>query len=125
MTPERILVVEDEHDIRAVVCMALRAVGGFTVQECPLGEDAVRVATAFAPNLILLDVMMPGLDGPGTLAQLKQNPQTAAVPVIFMTAKIMPGEVERYIASGAVGVIAKPFDPMTLSDEIRKICSGL
>lgn len=125
MTPERILVVDDEKDIRTVIGMALTAVGGFTVEECALGEDAARVAAAFAPDLILLDVMMPGLDGPSTLRRLRQDPGTAETPVIFMTAKIMPGEVEHYLGLGAVGVIAKPFDPMTLSDEIRKICAGL
>lgn len=125
MTPERILVVDDDKDIRTVVSMALTAVGGFAVEECSLGEDAVRMATALPPDLILLDVMMPGLDGPGTLRQLRETPQTADIPVIFMTAKIMPGEIEHYREIGAVGVIAKPFDPMTLSDEIRKICAGL
>lgn len=125
MTPERILVVDDEKDIRTVVGLALTAVGGFAVEECALGEDAGRLAAAFAPDLILLDVMMPGLDGPSTLRQLRQAPRTADIPVIFMTAKIMPGEVEHYLALGAVGVIAKPFDPMTLSEEIRQICAGL
>lgn len=125
MKPERILVVDDERDIRTVVGMALTMVGGFVVEECALGEDAVRQATAFGPDLILLDVMMPGLDGPSTLRQLRQSPRTADTPVIFMTAKIMPGEVEHYREIGAVGVIAKPFDPMALSDEILKICEGL
>jgi len=125
MEPQRILVVDDEKDIRTVVGMALTAVGGFVVEECALGEDAVRMATAFGPDVILLDVMMPGLDGPGTLRQLRQAPETAGTPVIFMTAKIMPGEVQHYLDLGAVGVIAKPFDPMTLSDEIRHICAPL
>ena len=120
-TPElnRILYVEDEPDIRAVAEVALAAVGGFTLKMCSSGEEALQVAEAFAPDLILSDVMMPGMDGPATLAALRQLPALANTPAMFMTAKVQPQEVEQLRALGAIEVIAKPFDPMTLAERIR------
>ncbi len=120
-TLSRILYVEDEPDIQAVAKLALEIVGGFTVRVCSSGEEAIRVAPDFSPQLILLDVMMPGMDGPGTLQALRQLPQTAHTPVIFITAKVQPSEVAHYRALGAIDVIAKPFDPMTVSQNIREI----
>lgn len=116
---KRLLYVEDEPDIRAVAQVALQHIGGFELLVCESGEQAVREAVAFAPDLILLDVMMPGLDGPGTLRALRNLAELRAVPVAFMTAKVQPNEVTQFIAMGAVGVIAKPFDPMTLGDQVR------
>ena len=113
--------VEDEPDIREVALMSLQLVGGMTVEQAGSGRDALSQAKSFAPDLILMDVMMPGMDGPSTLAELKKCPDTASIPVIFMTAKVQSHEVERYRAMGAVDVIAKPFDPMTLPDQIREI----
>lgn len=124
---KRILYVEDEPDIQAVARLALEMVGGFTLETCSSGLEALGKAVGFAPQLILLDVMMPGMDGPATLAALRGLPELAAVPVIFMTAKVQPGEVAHYKKLGAVDVIPKPFDPMVLSDSIRKIwerCDG-
>ena len=118
---QRILMVEDESDIQAVARLALEAVGGFTVHMCASGFDALKDAPAFGPDLILLDVMMPGMDGPGTLRALRQTPETARVPVVFMTAKVQPQEVAGLKELGALGVIAKPFDPMTLSSTIQQI----
>ncbi len=126
MTPaplRRILFVEDEPDIQAVARLALEAVGGFTVALCNSGKEAVAQAAAFAPDLILLDVMMPEMDGPQTLQVLRTLPQTAETPVIFMTAKVQPHEVAQYRAMGALDVIAKPFDPMSLSATIQTIWS--
>lgn len=117
----RVLYVEDEPDIQMVAKMALELVGGFTVKVCSCGEDALREAPAFVPDVILLDVMMPGLDGPSTLLAMKKDEALRNVPVIFMTAKVQPAEVAQYIALGAIGVIAKPFDPMTLADNVRSI----
>lgn len=117
----RIMYVEDEPDIRAVAELALSAVGGFEVQLCESGEQALVSAEAFQPDLILLDVMMPRLDGPETLQALRENPALAAIPVAFMTAKVQPSEIEAYKALGAIDVIAKPFDPMTLSDTVKDI----
>lgn len=120
-TLQRILYVEDEADIRAVAQLALESVGGFTVKICSVGEDAVRDAEAFAPDLILLDVMMPGMDGPSTLRALREQPALAEVPVAFMTAKVQPAEIEYFKSLGARDVIAKPFDPMTLSSQVQSI----
>jgi two-component system, OmpR family, response regulator len=123
-TLQRILYVEDEADIQAVAKLALEMVGGFTVKICSSGEEAMKEAAAFAPQMILLDVMMPGMDGPTTLAALRTLPSLAAVPVAFMTAKVQPQEVAHYISLGALDVIAKPFDPMTLADKVRAIWKG-
>jgi two-component system, OmpR family, response regulator len=120
----RILLVEDEVDIQAVARLALEAVGGFTVAICGSGSEAIQTAPAFAPDLILLDVMMPGIDGPGTLKALREIPAVADTPIIFMTAKVQPNEKAHYKELGALGLVAKPFDPMTLSTTIRSIWSG-
>ena len=117
----RILYVEDEPDIQAIAQIALESIGGFTVEICSSGGEALDKATVFAPDLILLDVMMPGMDGPTTLETLRNLKQTEATPVIFMTAKAQPHEVERFRNLGALDVITKPFDPMTLSDVIKGI----
>ena len=120
-TLARIMYVEDEPDIQAVARVALQAVGGFTVQICSSGEEALREVSRFQPDLILLDVMMPGMDGPGTLAALRALPGFEDIPVAFMTAKVQPSEVEHYKSLGALDVVAKPFDPMKLADQIRLI----
>ncbi len=101
--------------------MALELAGGFTVEVCSSGPEALERAPGFAPQLFLLDVMMPGMDGPTTLAELRQLPQLAATPVIFMTAKVQPAKVAQYRELGAIDVIAKPFDPMKLADTIREM----
>ena len=123
----RVLYVEDEPDIQAVARLALEALGGFTVEICSSGDEALQRAPAFQPQLILLDVMMPGMDGPTTLGKLRELPQFAATPIIFMTAKVQPGEVAGYKELGAVDVIPKPFDPMALSGKVQEIwerCHG-
>lgn len=119
----KLLYVEDEADIRAVAQLALEAVGGFTVELCSSGEEALRRAPAFQPDLILLDVMMPGMDGPTTLQALRAVPALAATPAVFMTAKVQPAEIAHFKSLGALDVIAKPFDPMTLSETVRQIWS--
>lgn len=117
----RILYVEDEPDIRLIAQMALEAVGGFTVTVCASGPEALRAAAASRADLLLLDVMMPGMDGPSTLKALRELPATADTPVIFMTAKVQAAEVAAYKALGAIDVIPKPFDPMELSAQIQRI----
>lgn len=117
----RILYVEDEPDIQQVARLALEAVGGFEVEICGSGSEAVEKVPGFKPDLILLDVMMPEMDGPTTLQALRDMPVAADIPVIFMTAKVQPNEVAQYRELGALDVIAKPFDPMTLSDSVREI----
>lgn len=123
----RILYVEDEPDIQTVARLALETLGGFTVEICSSGNEALDRAPDFYPQLILLDVMMPLMDGPATLGKLRELPQFATTPVVFMTAKVQPGEVAGYRTIGAVDVIPKPFDPMTLSSQVQAIwerCHG-
>ena len=117
----RILHVDDEPDIQAVTALALEVLGGFTVESCGSGAEALERAESFRPDLIILDVMMPGMDGPATLQELRQRPSLAEVPVIFMTAKVQTQEVEHYLGLGASGVITKPFDPESLSGEVQAI----
>ena len=117
----RILYVEDDADIREIAQLALEVVGGFKVLLCASGEQALLQAAAFSPQLILLDVMMPDMDGPSTLRALRQQPELAHIPVAFMTAKIQPQEIAHYKAMGALEVIAKPFDPMLLPQQVTDI----
>ncbi|MDP6350604.1 MAG: response regulator [Alphaproteobacteria bacterium] len=121
---DKVLYVEDEADIRAVARIALETVGGFTVKICESGSEAVAAVPDFEPQLVLLDVMMPGMDGPGTMAALHALPGFDSLPVVFLTAKAMPTEIERYKKLGAIGVIRKPFDPMALSKDVQKIWRG-
>ncbi|QAU23546.1 response regulator [Dyella sp. M7H15-1] len=124
-TLKRILCVEDEADIQAIVRIALEAVGGFELMVCGSGHDALRDAPTYEPDLILLDVMMPKLDGPATLVELRKQPSLKNTPIVFMTAKVQTHEVEQYRKMGAADVIAKPFDPMTLSDTLRGIWNNV
>jgi two-component system OmpR family response regulator len=117
----RILFVEDDPDIRVVALMALESLGGFSVLACSSGTEALTRFAEFAPDLVLLDVMMPGMDGPATLAELQRLPSAGGVPVIFMTARVQAHEVLRYREMGAVDVIPKPFDPMSLADTVQTI----
>ena len=117
----RILYVEDEPHIQTVARLALTSVGKFTVEICSNGEEALKKAAAFKPDLFLLDVMMPGMDGPATLAALRAMPELASVPAIFMTAKVQPREVAQLESLGALGVIAKPFNPMALAGQINAL----
>ena len=120
---EKILYVEDEPDIQMIAEIALRDVGGFTLEACSSGKEAIEKAEGFKPDLILLDVMMPEMNGPDTLLELRKLNVTAATPVIFMTAKVQPQEVEYYKDIGAIDVISKPFDPVNLANQIRTIMS--
>jgi two-component system, OmpR family, response regulator len=117
----KILHVEDEADIREITKLALEAVGGFVVESCASGQEALKIAPMFQPDLVLLDVMMPGMDGPATLRAMNKLSEFDDLPVIFMTAKIQRSEILGYGELGAAGVITKPFDPMTLSNQILKI----
>ncbi len=123
----RILYVEDEPDIQTVARLALETVGGFTVEICSSGSEALDKAPVFRPQLILLDVMMPVMDGPTTLRKLRELEQFSGTPVIFMTAKVQPGEIAGYKEMGAIDVIPKPFDPMALPSQVKAIwerCHG-
>lgn len=120
---KRILHVEDDPSIQAVAKVALEAVGGFQVLSCSSGQDALDQVLGFAPDFILLDVMMPGMDGPQTLEQLCRLVDITQIPVAFMTAKVQPNEIEHYKGLGALDVIIKPFDPMQLAAQVRAIWS--
>ena len=121
MTISKIMMVDDEPHIRRIGELSLRGVGQWQVVLAGSGREAVELARREQPDVILLDVMMPGMDGPATLAELREGRETAGIPVIFLTAKAQRHEVERYRMLGAAGVLTKPFDPMTLPDEVRTI----
>lgn len=114
----RLLHVEDDEDIREVANMALTLSGKFEVLQCPSGEDALQKAPEFSPDVLLLDVMMPGMTGPETLSALREMAQFRDTPAIFMTARAQPAEVEALKAASALTVVVKPFDPITLGDQI-------
>lgn len=118
---KKIMHVEDDPSIQTVARVALEAVGGFEVCTCSGGQEALSRFSEFAPQLILLDVMMPGMDGPSTLKQLQQKFDLSGIPVVFMTAKVQSSEIESYKSLGASDVVVKPFDPMSLSSQIRDI----
>lgn len=117
----RILHVEDEADIRDIVKLALEDLGGFEVETCASGVEALEKAEAFAPDLLLLDVMMPNMDGPSTLAALRRLPSLSDVPAVFMTAKVQEMEIKHFKSLGALDVVSKPFDPMELANTLREI----
>lgn len=113
-----VLIIDDEHDIRQVTQLSLELVAGWQVDTAADGPAGVAMARASAFDAILLDVMMPDLDGPGTLSLLREQSQSRDTPVIFITARAHPSDVQRLEALGALGVIAKPFDPMVLSHDV-------
>lgn len=124
MTTFRVLYVDDEADIREVAVMSLALDPALDVQNCASGQEALTVAAAWQPHLILLDVMMPEMDGPETLARLRASEQTRGIPVVFITARTQAYEIERFLSFGAIGVIAKPFDPMELAAQARRYLDG-
>ena len=118
---QKILYVEDDADIRKIVSMSLEMVGEYSVAACASCADALQVVDDFAPDLLLLDVMMPEVDGPSTLRQLRRRESTANAPAVFITAKVQAGDMARYRQLGVLDVIVKPFDPMALPDRIGEI----
>ena len=113
--------VEDDLDIQIVARMALEAVGGYTVEVCSGGQQALDVVEDFAPDMVLLDVMMPDMDGPTVLQNLRARAATREIPIVFMTAKAQAHEVSSYRELGALAVISKPFDPMNISADLAEI----
>ena len=118
MSPKRILICDDEDDIREVATMSLEMVGGYEVIAANCGADAIAKAAAERPDAILLDVMMPDMDGPTTFKQLQAQEATKGIPVVLMTAKVMSNDLQRFDDLGVQGVIPKPFDPMTLAPQL-------
>ncbi|MEJ2377928.1 MAG: response regulator [Pseudolabrys sp.] len=124
MSGYRVLHVEDEPDIREVVKIALDLDPDMNVESCESGPDALVQAADWLPDLILMDAVMPGMDGLEMLERLRQNARTAGIPVVFMTARAQDSEVARFVSLGAAGVIAKPFDPLTLAQSVRACLDG-
>ena len=120
----KVLVVDDDEDIGVVAKLALSLDGTVSVEVCANGEDALVQVERFQPDVVLLDVMMPGLDGPATLARLRGNVSSSQTPVVFLTAKAQASEMERLLALGAIAVISKPFAPMDLLSRLRTIWQG-
>lgn len=120
----KVLVVDDDEDIGVVARLALSLDGTVSVEVFTDAERAIARASSFQPDVVLLDVMMPGLDGPATLARMRSDATLARTPVVFLTAKALPAETERLLALGAIAVIPKPFQPMTLLSRVREICQG-
>ena len=123
MSPEltHVLYAVDEEDILEVASLALEIVGGLSVTTCADGFQAIEAAHRSRPDLVMLDVMMPRMDGPTTMSKIRADPDLADVPVILLTARVRGPEVEEYLALGADAVISKPFDPMTLAEQVRAI----
>ena len=115
----RILYVDDEPDIREVAQMALELEPDFEVRMAASGAEGLAEAAEWSPDLVLLDVMMPQMDGPTVLEKLRADPATAGIPVVFITARTQAQEVAALKCLGALGVIAKPFDPMSLGQDTR------
>lgn len=118
------LIVDDEADVRYVARMSLDNIGHMSVIEAAGGEEGVARARRELPDVILLDMMMPGMDGPETFRALRSFEETASIPVVFLTARGMMEEVRRLTKLGAKGVVLKPFDPLTLASEITAILSS-
>lgn len=116
---KRILHVDDQPDIRGIVKLALGKIGGFDVFSCSSGQEALEAAPGFAPEILLIDMNMPGMDGMELLAKMRESGVT--VPAIFFTARINPADLERYRAAGAIGTLSKPFDPLKLGRQIAQI----
>jgi CheY-like chemotaxis protein len=120
----KVLVVDDEDDIRRIAAISLSWVGGMVVAEASGGREGIRKAREERPDVVLLDMMMPGMDGLATFEALRGDPETSGIPVVFLTAKAMSAEVDRLKALGARGVLIKPFDPMALARQLRDLLSA-
>ena len=122
MTARRVLIVDDEDAIREIAQLSMEVVGGHRTTGASSGAEALDRAAADPPDAILLDVMMPGLDGPATVARLQADPRTRDIDVVLLTAKVRPSDLARVdMLPGVAGVIAKPFDPMTLPAQVADI----
>lgn len=114
----RILIIDDEDDIREVAALSLESVAGWEVIVAGSGSQGIARAIEYQPDAILLDVMMPGMDGPTTFRELRKNPATSAIPVLLLTAKVQSSDQRRFADLGVDGVLFKPFDPLTLHTQI-------
>ena len=117
----RILIIDDEDDIREVAALSLETVAGWEVMVANSGAQGLARASQYQPDAILLDVMMPGMDGPTTFRELRKNPTTAHIPVLLLTAKVQATDQRRFADLGVEAVLVKPFDPLTLSEQVKSI----
>jgi CheY-like chemotaxis protein len=121
VTARTILVVDDDDEVREITCLALELMGGWTVMSADQGAVALELARDHGPQVVLLDVMMPEMDGPTTFLKLQESPRTRDIPVVLLTAKAQVGEDQCWDDLDIAGVISKPFDPTTLSDEVDRL----
>ena len=120
----KVLIIDDEEDVRRIAALSLVHVGHFRVVEASGGREGVAVARAERPDVVLLDVMMPGMDGPTTLAALREDPDTRDIPIVFVTARAMSAELEPLRRLGAKGVLTKPFNAMTLPHDLEAVLAA-
>lgn len=121
---KRVLYIDDDADIREIAVTALELIGELEVDAFASGVEALSSEAPGSPDLLLLDVMMPNVDGPATLALLRRDPRFASAPAVFFTAKGSPADIEALMRLGAAGVVRKPFDPATLADQLRQVMAG-
>lgn len=121
MDISRLMLVDDDQNIRRITELVLTRVGKWEATLAASGKEALEMIESVKPDVVLLDVMMPEMDGPTVFAKIKERESLRHTPVIFMTAKVQNDEVDGYLALGAAGVITKPFDPKSLPDQIRSI----
>lgn len=117
----KILYAEDEPDIRTIVETVIQAMSDYDIKICENGKILMDCVEKYSPDLVLLDVMMPEMDGPTTFKNLQENPKTKNIPVIFMTAKAQVHEIKAFLDSGVIGIITKPFDPVQLCSRINEL----
>jgi|SRR5450755_907695 CheY-like chemotaxis protein len=116
-----ILIIDDEEDIRQVAALSLEMVAGWDVTMANSGANGIQTAAKEKPDAILLDVMMPGMDGPTTFLELQKSPETAGIPVLLLTAKVQGADQRRFAGLGVAAILFKPFDPLTLADQISQV----
>ena len=114
----RILIIDDEDDIREVAALSLESTAGWVVSTARSGAEGIAMASAQLPDAILMDVMMPGVDGPTTFRLMQQNPDIARIPVLLLTAKVQGVDQRRFADLGVAAVLVKPFDPLTLAQQV-------
>ena len=117
----RVLIIDDEEDIREVAALSLEATAGWNVFTAASGAQGIVVAKAERPDAILMDVMMPGVDGPSTFREMQKIDEIKGIPVLLLTAKVQGVDKRRFADLGVAGVLFKPFDPMTLADQISEV----
>ncbi len=121
MTKRHVLIIDDEEDIRQVAALSLEMVAGWEVTMASSGANGIQTAAGRRPDAILLDVMMPGMDGPTTFVELQKSPETAGIPVLLLTAKVQGADQRRFAGLGVAAVLFKPFDPLTLAEQISQV----